>query len=280
MDVAAARIVLGSLIGDARLVIVTGKGGTGKTTVSLLLGLLATAAEQRSLVVHVDEATHSHPGVRSLTLQPDAVMLEYLETHGFGALASRLVHSGVVDAVATAIPGIRDLLLLGKVKQLAMAPTLDLVVLDAPASGHAVSLLRSPEGLRAIASEGPIAAQSQEVLELLHDHERTCAVVVTIPEETPIRESRELLTSLGDELGVAVASLALNRMPAPPPELEAREGTRERRALEFQRQRYEAARAQLGLLDTSVPLTTLPLIEEPGRHVVDELADHLLEARV
>ncbi|ACU53207.1 Anion-transporting ATPase [Acidimicrobium ferrooxidans DSM 10331] len=278
MDVDTARIRLGALVGDPRLVIVTGKGGTGKTTVSLLVGLLAERAGLRPLVVHVDDAPRQHPEVRAVTLRPEAVMLEYLETHGFGALAGRLVQAGVLDAVATAIPGIRDLLLLAKVKQLVNAATLDLVILDAPASGHALSLLSSPEGLADIASDGPIAQQSAEVIELLGDHDTTGALVVTIPEETPIAETRELLEALPTRADINVLSVVVNQMPLAPPAGSARPGSREATAASYLRQRWALAQTQLeGARDVlgarSFVLPHLDLV--PHGHFLDALADHL-----
>lgn len=278
MDVDTARIHLGALVGDPRLVIVTGKGGTGKTSVSLLVGLLAQRAGLRPLVVHVDDAARQHPEVRAVTLRPEAVMLEYLETHGFGALAGRLVQAGVLDAVATAIPGIRDLLLLAKVKQLVNAATLDLVILDAPASGHALSLLSSPEGLADIATNGPIAQQSAEVIELLGDHDTTGALVVTIPEETPIAETRELLEALPTRADINVLSVVVNQMPQRPPAGSARAGSREAVAAHYLEQRWSLA---AGALDDAREVLgervfMLPHLDVvPQSHLPDALADRL-----
>jgi anion-transporting ArsA/GET3 family ATPase len=278
MEVGAARILLGDLVGDVRLAIVTGKGGTGKTTISLLLGLVALRAGLRPLVVHVDETPRSHPEVRAITLRPDAVMLEYLETHGFGALAGRLVTTGVLDAVSTAIPGVRDLLLLAKVKQLTRANEADLVVLDAPASGHALSLLTSPEGLGDIASEGPIARQSAEVVAMLRDPEATGALVVAIPEETPLNETRELLEALPARAGIGVLGVVLNQMPSPPPEGTARPGSREERAWRFARDRWTAATALLDGQHATLRegALVLPALDEVSpAHLVDALLAHL-----
>jgi anion-transporting ArsA/GET3 family ATPase len=209
-----ARIILSELVGDPRLVLVTGKGGVGKSSVARLIALIAQAGGLKPLLVLFDEFGGDSDGIEQVILLPDAVMLEYLETHGFGPLAQRLLKSGVIDAVSTAIPGIRDLLVLGKIKQLVNSGIYDLVLVDAPASGHLLSLLSSPEGLGAIAADGPIASQSADVIALLRDQELTGVVLVTLPEETPVQETSEVYTHLTTLLATNVLSCVVNRMPA------------------------------------------------------------------
>ncbi|WP_298210268.1 ArsA-related P-loop ATPase [Ferrimicrobium sp.] len=213
MQTAKARIILSELIGDPRLVLVTGKGGVGKSSVARLIALTAQAAGLKPLLVLFDEFGGESDGVEQVILLPDAVMLEYLETHGFGPLAQRLLKSGVIDAVSTAIPGIRDLLVLAKIKQLVNSGIYDLVLVDAPASGHLLSLLSSPDGLGAIATDGPIASQSADVIALLRDQELTGVVLVTLPEETPVQETSEVYNSLTTLLTTHVLSCVINRMP-------------------------------------------------------------------
>ena len=108
--------------------------------------------------------------VRARTLTADAALLEYLHDHGLSRISRRLVSSGALDVVATAAPGIKDILLLGKVKQLERAGAADLIVLDAPAAGHAITFLQSARSLLDAVSVGPINAQARDVLELLEDH--------------------------------------------------------------------------------------------------------------
>lgn len=261
MDAQRARILLAELVGDPRLVIVSGKGGVGKSTIARLLARLARAAELRALVIGFDAFAPSEEGVEEQLLLADAVMLDYLETHGFGPLASRLVHSGVVDAVATAIPGIRDLLVLGKIKSIVNARSHDLVLVDAPATGHLLSLLTSPEGLGAIAADGPVAEQAAEVLALIRDHESTGVVLVTLPEETPVLETEEIHDALVSKVGAAVLSCIVNRMPCSVSGAAA-EGSREAAALAYLGQVRALASEQLGLLRDrlQVPLVTVPRI--------------------
>jgi anion-transporting ArsA/GET3 family ATPase len=112
--------------------------------------------------------------------------------------------------VATAAPGIKDILILGKVKQLEQKRNFDLIVLDAPASGHAISFLRSARGLLDAVRVGPINAQARDVLDLLTDPERCQVVLVTLPEETPVNELVETAYSLEDEVGVSLGPVVVN----------------------------------------------------------------------
>jgi anion-transporting ArsA/GET3 family ATPase len=125
-------------------------------------------------------------------------------------VSSRLVSSGALDIVATAAPGIKDILLLGKVKQLERAGTADLIVLDAPAAGHAITFLQSARSLLDSVSVGPINAQARDVLELLEDHERCQVVLVTVPEETPVNEAVETAFNLEDRVGVGLGPIVVN----------------------------------------------------------------------
>jgi len=253
MDARRARILLAELVGDPRLVIVSGKGGVGKSTIARVLARLARAAELRAVVVSFDSFSPSEEGVEEQVLLADAVMLDYLETHGFGPLASRLVHSGVVDAVATAIPGLRDLLVLGKIKAIVNSGSHDLVLVDAPASGHLLSLLTSPEGLGEIASDGPIAEQARDVLALIRDHDVAGVLLVTLPEETPVLETEEVFRTLVSKVGASVLSCVVNRMP-PPAAGRAAPGTREAAASEYLARVHGLAADQLAILRDRLPV--------------------------
>ncbi|WP_298336230.1 ArsA-related P-loop ATPase [Ferrimicrobium sp.] len=265
MQTAKARIILSELIGDPRLVLVTGKGGVGKSSVARLIALVAQTAGLKPLLVLFDEFGGESDGIEQVILLPDAVMLEYLETHGFGPLAQRLLKSGVIDAVSTAIPGIRDLLVLAKIKQLVNSGIYDLVLVDAPASGHLLSLLSSPDGLGAIATDGPIASQSADVIALLRDQELTGVVLVTLPEETPVQETSEVYTNLTTLLATHVLSCVVNRMPAMVHRLDdLMPGSAEDRANQYLTSRSDFAQAQVqvvrGLLP--VPVFEFPFVED------------------
>ncbi len=216
------------------MVIVAGKGGVGKTTVSAALARAAALAGLSTLIIEVEgksglatlfgqpafdyeEVTLSPGGgpdgaadVSARTLTPDDALVEYLEDHGLSRISRRLVSTGAVDMVATAAPGIKDILILGKVKQLEQKRRADLIVLDAPASGHAISFLRSARGLLDAVRVGPINAQARDVLDLLTDPERCQVVLVTLPEETPVNELVETAYSLEDEVGVSLGPVVVN----------------------------------------------------------------------
>ncbi len=216
------------------MVIVAGKGGVGKTTVSAALARAAALAGLSTLIVEVEgksglatlfgqpafdyeEVTLSPGGgpdgaadVSARTLTPDDALVEYLEDHGMSRISRRLVSTGAVDMVATAAPGIKDILILGKVKQLEQKRQADLIVLDAPASGHAISFLRSARGLLDAVRVGPINAQARDVLDLLTDPERCQVLLVTLPEETPVNELVETAYSLEDEVGVSLGPVVVN----------------------------------------------------------------------
>jgi anion-transporting ArsA/GET3 family ATPase len=226
----------------SNIVVVAGKGGVGKTTAAAALASLAADAGLDVLVVALDDASGlaalfgyegqlgydevvvrqpDGPGgspasagvagrVRARVLTSDAALLEYLGTHGLGRFAGRLVRTGALDVVATAIPGIREVLILGKVRQLEEAGAADLIILDAPATGHALRFLASSGGLVDAARGGPLRAQADQVVAMLADPARCQVVLVTIPEETPVNEAVETAFRLEGEVGVALGPVIVN----------------------------------------------------------------------
>jgi anion-transporting ArsA/GET3 family ATPase len=223
----------------SRLVIVAGKGGVGKTTVSATLARAAALTGLSTLIVEVegksglpavfgqgelgyDEVVLAAGGgpdgaadVRARTLTADAALVEYLRDHGLSRISRRLVSSGALDVVATAAPGIKDILLLGKVKQLVREGVADLIVLDAPAAGHAITFLQSARSLIDTVNVGPINAQARDVLSLLEDHRQCQVVLVTIPEETPVNEAVETAFSLEDRVGIGLGPIVVNGVYPP-----------------------------------------------------------------
>ena len=143
-------------------------------------------------------------------LTPDDALLEYLADHGLHRVSKRLVSTGVLDVVATAIPGIRDVLVLGKVKQIERAGMADMVVLDAPATGHAMTFLTSASGLLDAARGGPVRSQAADVVELLQDPARCRVLPVTLPEEMPVSETVEAAFQLEDRVGIHLGPVVVN----------------------------------------------------------------------
>lgn len=216
----------------SRVVIVAGKGGVGKTTVTAALARRAGLAGLTALVIELEgrsgmcelfgqpplgyQPTVLVPGaagtgdVLGRTLTPDDALFEYLEDHGLRRVSKRLVASAAMEVVATAAPGIRDILVLGKVKQLERADVADVIILDAPAAGHAITFLLSARGLLDAVRVGPVHTQAADVLELLTDRDRCTVVLVTLAEETPVNEAVETAFALEDRVGVSLGPVVVN----------------------------------------------------------------------
>lgn len=302
---------------QTRVLIVAGKGGVGKTTVSAALARMASRAGLQALVVEVEgksglaasfgatgglryqeQVLHRGSGgegdVRARTVTPDDALVEYLQDHGMGRVSKRLQSSGALDVVSTAVPGIRDILVLGKVKQLERSADADLIVVDAPAAGHAVTFLTSASGLLDAARVGPIRAQAQDVVDLLSDPARAQVLLVTLPEETPVNEVVETAFKLEDRVGIALAPVVVNGLYPSVPGLDGgvdaalADGatgldTAAVRALteaaRFRRDRQALQREQVTRLAAALPLPQLPLphlfTTAVGPAEVERLADAL-----
>jgi len=250
----------------SKVVVVAGKGGVGKTTASAALAYLAARHGLSVLLVELEgrpalaasfgaegpldyeevELLDDGPGsVRGRWITPDDALLEYLADHGFQRVSRRLVSAGVIDVVATAIPGIRDVLVLGKVKQLERAEAADLIIVDAPATGHAFTFLTSASGLLDAARGGPVRTQASEVLELLSDPDRCRVMLVTLAEEMPVSETVEAAYRLEDDAGVQLGPVIVNSVEAADPALAIPAG---QAALEAG---VELAEADLGALEAA-----------------------------
>jgi anion-transporting ArsA/GET3 family ATPase len=233
--------------------------------------------------------------VRARTITPDEALLEYLREHGLSRISKRLVASGALDVVATAAPGIKDILLLGKVKQLERSGTADLIVLDAPAAGHAVTFLQSARGLLDAVRVGPINTQARDVLDMLEDHQRCQVVLVTIPEETPVNEAVDTAFLLEDRVGVNLGPIVVNGLypvlagiaadlgeAAAAADVVLRPGEAEllSEAADFRRRRTALQDEQVARLGDQLPLPQLRLpfvfTAAIGPAEVDELAHTLL----
>lgn len=281
-----------------RLFIVAGKGGVGKTTVTATIAQMAADAALTALIIEVEgksgignvfgrrqhltyeevdlvAANGSGRGrVRGRTLTPDDALLEYLVEHGMKRVSKRLAASGALDVVSTAVPGIKDILVLGKVKALEKANAADLLVLDAPAAGHAVTFLTSAKGLLDAARVGPIRTQAQDVVDLLADPDRCQVVLVTLPEETPVNEVIETAYKLEDQVGIKLGPLVVNGVYPPLDDLDTdpMEAAREagvhltddqvrslRDAAAFRSHRQELQAEQLQRLEAALPLPQIRL---------------------
>jgi len=209
---------------DKRLLFVTGKGGVGKSTVSIALGLVAARRGLRTIVAELasqervqgmffDDGREQFreleitPGLFTISIDPQQAMEEYLRVKA-GTIGQALGSSRLFQAFAMATPGMRELLSIGKVWELAQlhrrtrgAAPYDLVIVDAPATGHGMGLLRTPRTFADIARVGPIAHQGQTIADTIADAEFTGVIAVATPEEMPINETMALADELTrDEL--------------------------------------------------------------------------------
>ncbi len=223
------------------LLVVTGKGGVGKTAVSAALGLALSRAGRRVLVVEADPRENLHqmmgvapsggaivpagPRLWLQNLKPQQVLDEIVrEQVKVPFLAERVLQSAIYRQFAAGAPGLKELAILGHALRLRRgqgalgAPELDLVVLDAPATGHGVALLAAPQLVAGVIRQGPFGRMAGELAELVGDPERSAVVVVTQAEEMPVEEALELRAALGERLGRAPELLVVNGLypPAPP----------------------------------------------------------------
>jgi anion-transporting ArsA/GET3 family ATPase len=222
---------------QSSVVVVTGKGGVGKSTLSATVARLAARNGVSVFLVELDarsgpsglfchhvltgdevELSAGRTGqrgprsapIRARTITPDDALVEYLVDHGLGRAARRLAKSGMLDVAATAIPGVGDLLVLGKIAQLERAHRADLIVVDGPAAGHATTFLTSAQGLLDSSRAGPIHAQAADVVGFLSDSARCQVVLVTLAEETPVNETVETALTLEDRVGTRIGPVIVN----------------------------------------------------------------------
>ncbi len=204
-------------LSTTRLVVVAGKGGVGKTTVTAVLARAAADAGLRVLAVDLDgkpTLADLVGDVPHLSLTAPDALADYLETHGLKRVAKRLAASGIIDVVSTAAPGIDDIVVLGKLKSLERSGDHDLIVVDGPAAGHAITFLLSARGLLDTVRGGPIRTQALDVLEMLGDPTRCQVVLVTLPETTPVNELVETAYALEEHVGVQLGPVVVNGVDA------------------------------------------------------------------
>jgi anion-transporting ArsA/GET3 family ATPase len=223
---------------DRELLVVTGKGGVGKTTLASALGLLAAERGLRTIVVEVGEQSRlpllfgipaPDPGdeaeleqnLSSMSIDLDRALMEWLQSLGGRVSGRVLASSSTFQYFAAAAPGAKELVSMVKIWELtqgrrrrgrARSGGYDLVVLDAPATGHALGMLDSPRTFGAIARVGPIAGQAERLRELLEDADRSSYLAVAQGTEMAITETLELQQKLGEQLGRELHAVVVNGM--------------------------------------------------------------------
>lgn len=214
---------------DRRLLFVTGKGGVGKSTVTAALALLGATRGRRTLACEVDAKGDladfyetSRPGfdpqkvasnLWHMTMDTEASLREYLHLQLHLPTVSRLGPlAKVFDFVSTAAPGVREILTVGKIGWEVRERHYDLVVVDAPATGHIVGQLTAPQAIKDLVRVGQVREQTGWLSDLLADPATTGLVIVTTPEEMPVNETIELVRKVRSETDIDVAAIVVNRV--------------------------------------------------------------------
>jgi anion-transporting ArsA/GET3 family ATPase len=287
---------------DKRLVFVTGKGGVGKTTLAASLGLVAARAGKRTIVCEVAQQermssvfrregvgyteTQLETDLYAISIDPHESMDEYLRQQVKpSALYALLFDNRLFQYFAAATPGMRELVTIGKIWELAQferrtphATPFDLVIVDAPSTGHGLGFLRTPRTFRDTARVGPISRQAGKIDAFVTDPATTGVVAVALPEEMPVNETVDFERQLHDQLGMELDAVVVNALlperfdPAEAERIEQAAATGGSAGVEaalkaalFEHRRVHTQHAELERLSEELgrrPLT-LPFLFEP-----------------
>jgi len=295
---------------DCRLVVVTGKGGVGKSTVSAALACCAARAGKRVLVCEVNAPERvapllgappagtaireARPGLFTVDVTPAAAMREYgLMILKFRTIYEAVFENRLVRHFLRMVPSLGELVMLGKILHEARAeedgrPRWDLVIVDAPSTGHAVQLLRVPRAMLGMVPPGPLRHDAEWMHQWLLDPARTALAIVTLPEEMPVNEAIELDQQLRGQVGIRPAALVVNALPErrfdgeEAARLEALRGDPPPAGPAALAGRLQAVRAELAAHDLEraraaldLPTTLLPLIASAswGTAEVERIAE-------
>ncbi|MBN2695260.1 ArsA family ATPase [bacterium] len=222
-----------SLFWNKRVFIIIGKGGVGKTTISTMLALAARKRGKRVLLCEINAkekvasmlghenvgsvVTEVENGLSIVNITPQEAMREY----GLMVLKSKLIYNTLfenryVKSFLNGLPGLSEMVMLGKIRYHENetnkdgSKKYDLIIVDAPATGHGISFLKFPMTILDVLKKGTLADEERKLLSLLQDKEKTAIHIVSLPEELPVQESKELYNSIKDELNMPVASLFMN----------------------------------------------------------------------
>jgi len=227
-------------LGSLQLLIVTGKGGVGKTTLTAALGRLLTSHGRRVLLIEMDPRESLHhlldvepsdgeivdvgPLLALQHLEPRRVLDDLIrEKLKVGPLVRRVLASPVHQHFTEGAPGLKHTGVFGRILRLVeghgprTVKRPDIVILDAPATGHGVQLMAAPQLVAEVIRSGPIGAMATEIAAFMHESERCGVVAVTVAEEIPVQETLELLTDVEDRLGYPPKMVIVNGLYPPLP---------------------------------------------------------------
>jgi anion-transporting ArsA/GET3 family ATPase len=220
---------------ERRFIIVGGKGGVGKSTLSAAIGLAAARRGKRTLIAELDTSEkvpvlfgkprsgyaiqQVHDNLFSINIQPEPALREYgLMKLRYKAAYKVVFENDFMRRLLRLIPGMNELLLIGKAWHLEQerrpngAPVWDTIVVDAPATGHGVSLFRLPAVILSAVKSGPLADDTRQIRDLLTDPRRTSFHIVTLPEEMPYNETVELIRQTREVLRIPTGYVFVNQV--------------------------------------------------------------------
>ena len=286
---------------NKRVIFVTGKGGVGKSTVAIAMGIRSALEGKRTIVVEVASTENTSRIFRqeevgykeievandlwAISIDPDDSMREYVLLQlKVKAMRDLLFRSRMFTYLAAATPGLNELVTIGKIWELAQPDRkikhgrrYDLVIVDSPATGHGISFLQTPRTFANIARVGPMHTQARELEDMITDHDLTGSVIVSLPEEMPVNETAGLEAELTGDIGVSVDRVIMNalypnrfskkdmRTLKPLSGSDDADLRAAQRAALTQSRRSAAQQEQLERLREMVcaPITTLPFMFEP-----------------
>jgi len=306
---------------NKKLLIVSGKGGVGKTSIAAALGLIASRQGKKTLIAEVNAAerisqlfgtkpigyqeTPIAENLSSINIDPRSAFEEYiLEQIHSKRIFNLVFENKFVRSFLDATPGLNELLEIGKIWALTerdqnpsgTGPKYDLVIVDAPATGHGLAFLDVPQVVTKAVRVGPLKTKAASIMELIQDKSKTLLLIATLAEEMPVNETLEMLAKAKKEVKVATGPVVVNALL--PPTFPEGESLRVKRALEgkpdpvlgqtarvlhlFQKrsalQNFYINKLKLSL--ENKPLALLPFLfkERFDREAIEELATHLKQA--